>query len=84
MRYLIGLNPKTPPAKRLHDARPRRVKFQPPDMLETVHEIAIYIHRWYQIKISARWEDSSLHSCGTPSRVVQYEGTCFRCSEQCC
>ncbi|CAL9041129.1 unnamed protein product [Musa banksii] len=83
MRYLIGLNPKTPPTKRLLDARPRRVKFQPPDMLETVHEIAIYIHRfhnldlfqqgWYQIKISARWEDSSLHSCGTPSRVIQYE-----------
>ncbi|URE28170.1 serine esterase family protein [Musa troglodytarum] len=83
MRYLIGLNPKTPPTKRLLDERPRRVKFQPPDMLETVHEIAIYIHRfhnldlfqqgWYQIKISARWEDSSLHSCGTPSRVIQYE-----------
>ncbi|RZS06044.1 hypothetical protein BHM03_00036657 [Ensete ventricosum] len=55
MRYLIGLNPKTPPA-RLHDARPRRVKFQPPDMLETVHEIAIYIHRrgYWTIRVGKR------------------------------
>lgn len=52
-------------------------------MLETVHEIAIYIHRfhnldlfqqgWYQVKASLRWEDSSQRSRGTPSRVVQYE-----------
>ncbi|XP_042427515.1 protein FAM135B-like isoform X1 [Zingiber officinale] len=83
MRYLIGLPTKNPPSKKLLDARPRQIRFAPPDMLETVHEIAIYIHRfhnldlfqqgWYQIKISTRWEDSNLDSCGTPSRVIQYE-----------
>ncbi|KAJ4849570.1 hypothetical protein Tsubulata_019817 [Turnera subulata] len=54
-------------------------------MLDTVQEIAVYIHRfhnldlfqqgWYQIKISMRWEDSLYTSVGAPSRVVQYEGT---------
>ncbi|KAI7727990.1 hypothetical protein M8C21_006057 [Ambrosia artemisiifolia] len=53
-------------------------------MLEAVHEVAIYIHRfhnldlfqqgWYQIKITMRWEDSEYASfVGTPSRVVQYD-----------
>lgn len=53
-------------------------------MLEAVHEVAIYIHRfhnldlfqqgWYQIKITMRWEDSDYaSSVGTPSRVVQYD-----------
>ncbi|XP_010912434.1 uncharacterized protein [Elaeis guineensis] len=87
MRSLVGLNPKSPPPKRLLNARPptwqrRAVRFKPPDMLDTVHEIAIYIHRfhnldlfqqgWYQIKISVRWEDNQI-SCGTPARVIQYE-----------
>lgn len=31
--------------------------------------------RWYQIKITIRWEDSEYTSLGTPARVVQYEGT---------
>ncbi|THU63504.1 hypothetical protein C4D60_Mb01t16490 [Musa balbisiana] len=83
MRCLTGSIPKTPPSRRLLTPISRRVQFFTPDMLETVHEIAIYIHRfhnldlfqqgWYQIKISARWEDGSLESCGTPSRVIQYE-----------
>lgn len=30
--------------------------------------------RWYQIKITMRWEDGEYESVGTPSRVVQYEG----------
>ncbi|KAI4316059.1 hypothetical protein L6164_024076 [Bauhinia variegata] len=52
-------------------------------MLETVQEIAIYIHRfhnldlfqqgWYQIKITIRWEDGDNKPFGTPARVVQYE-----------
>ncbi|KAL8457650.1 hypothetical protein ACS0TY_035496 [Phlomoides rotata] len=52
-------------------------------MLEAVHEIAIYIHRfhnldlfqqgWYQIKITMRWEDEDSGSLGTPVRVFQYE-----------
>ena len=31
--------------------------------------------RWYQLKITMRWEDSEYTSVGTPARVVQYEGT---------
>ncbi|XP_009764933.1 uncharacterized protein LOC107789960 [Nicotiana tabacum] len=52
-------------------------------MLEAVHEISIYIHRfhnldlfqqgWYQIKITMRWEDGDYGLLGTPSRVIQYE-----------
>ncbi|GFP79957.1 protein fam135b [Phtheirospermum japonicum] len=52
-------------------------------MLEAVHEISIYIHRfhnldlfqqgWYQLKITIKWEDGNSGSFGTPSRVVQYE-----------
>ncbi|KAI4987702.1 hypothetical protein ZWY2020_028460, partial [Hordeum vulgare] len=43
--------------------------FRPPDVMETVHEVAVYIHRfhnldlfqqgWYQMKISAMWEGES-------------------------
>lgn len=36
--------------------------------------LAISPFRWYQIKISMRWEDSEYTSVGTPARVVQYEG----------
>ncbi|KAL3655327.1 hypothetical protein CASFOL_001113 [Castilleja foliolosa] len=52
-------------------------------MLEAVHEISIYIHRfhnldlfqqgWYQLKITIKCEDCNSGSSGTPSRVVQYE-----------
>ncbi|KAJ6433662.1 hypothetical protein OIU84_017373 [Salix udensis] len=42
-------------------------------MFETVQEIAVCIHRWYQIKISMRWEDGGYTSLATPARVVQYE-----------
>ncbi|CAJ2643167.1 unnamed protein product [Trifolium pratense] len=63
---------------------PRVVKVQPVVvMLETVQEIAIYVHRfhnldlfkqgWYRIKITVRWEDSENNSYGIPARVVQYE-----------
>ncbi|OAY74027.1 Protein FAM135B [Ananas comosus] len=89
MRCLVGLDPKSAPSRRILSSKSapssqrRAVVFKPPDMLETLHEIAIYIHRfhnldlfqqgWYQIKVSVRWEDSSRESCGTPARVVQYE-----------
>lgn len=33
--------------------------------------------RWYQIKISMRWEDSRIERVGIPARVVQYEGTSY-------
>ncbi|KAI4339787.1 hypothetical protein MLD38_024690 [Melastoma candidum] len=51
--------------------------------MDITQEIAIYIHRfhnldlfqqgWYQLKISARWEDDVDGTSGTPARVVQYE-----------
>ncbi|GJN13711.1 hypothetical protein PR202_gb00447 [Eleusine coracana subsp. coracana] len=60
-----------------------KVCFRPPDVMETVHEVAIYIHRfhnldlfqqgWYQMKISAMWEDSGSKTPASPARVVQYE-----------
>ncbi|KAF6163663.1 hypothetical protein GIB67_036123 [Kingdonia uniflora] len=79
-RDIIGLNQRSNSTKRLLNAKPKRIK---PAMLETVQEIAIYIHRfhnldlfqqgWYQIKITMRWEDSKYTTIGTPARVVQYE-----------
>ncbi|KAL6905585.1 hypothetical protein ACP4OV_003186 [Aristida adscensionis] len=59
------------------------IYFRPPDVMETVHEVAIYIHRfhnldlfqqgWYQMKISAMWEDGGTKAPASPARVVQYE-----------
>ncbi|KAF5181114.1 hypothetical protein FRX31_029298 [Thalictrum thalictroides] len=72
----------TTSTKRLLNAKPPR-QVKPPAMLETVQEIALYIHRfhnldlfqqgWYRIKIKMRWEDSQYTTPGTPARVVQYE-----------
>lgn len=54
-------------------------------VMETVHEVAVYIHRfhnldlfqqgWYQMKISAMWEEgaSGGKTPASPARVVQYE-----------
>ncbi|KAH0989019.1 hypothetical protein GBA52_000502 [Prunus armeniaca] len=82
--WLVGLNYKSPSSKRLPDAKPPPAEVKPVAMLDSVQEIAIYIHRfhnldlfqqgWYQIKITMRWEDSEYTSVGTPARVVQYEG----------
>lgn len=82
-RCLIGFNHQrntSSPSKRLLNAKPARVK---PAMLETIQEVAIYIHRfhnldlfqqgWYQIRITMRWEDSDYTSPGFPARVAQYE-----------
>ncbi|KAJ6817173.1 putative polygalacturonase [Iris pallida] len=90
LRCFVGLDPESLLPKRFASSskassrrRRRQIGFRRPDMLETTHEIAIYIHRfhnldlfqqgWYQIKISLRWEDSERATRGTPSRVVQYE-----------
>ncbi|PIA47746.1 hypothetical protein AQUCO_01400387v1 [Aquilegia coerulea] len=72
----------TTSTKKLLNAKPRG-RIKPPAMLETVQEIALYIHRfhnldlfqqgWYRIKIKMRWEDSRSTTPGTPARVVQYE-----------
>ncbi|XP_043811132.1 uncharacterized protein LOC110610261 isoform X3 [Manihot esculenta] len=80
---LIGINPKIGTQKRLPNAKPLQTKIKPIAMLDTVQEIAIYIHRfhnldlfqqgWYQIKISVRWEDNAYTSLGSPARVVQCE-----------
>ncbi|KAM3273585.1 hypothetical protein ACQJBY_043034 [Aegilops geniculata] len=63
----------------------RAICFRPPDVMETVHEVAVYIHRfhnldlfqqgWYQMKISAMWEEgeSGSKTPASPARVVQYE-----------
>lgn len=81
--WFIGLNYTSWSTKRLPDAKPRPARVKPVAMLDTVQEIAIYIHRfhnldlfqqgWYQIKITIRWEDGEYTSLGTPARVVQYE-----------
>ncbi|KAL0748203.1 hypothetical protein Bca101_030205 [Brassica carinata] len=81
--WLFGLSRRSRRAKTL-DAKPyidNRVK--PVLMVDTVQEVAIYIHRfhnldlfqqgWYQIKITMRWEDGDNATRGIPSRVVQYE-----------
>ncbi|KAL5703662.1 hypothetical protein ACHQM5_022189 [Ranunculus cassubicifolius] len=75
-----SLNQRKIPAKRLLNANSREVR---PTMLETVHQIGIYLHRfhnldlfqqgWYRIKITMRWEDCKYTSPGTPARIVQYE-----------
>ncbi|XP_038704395.1 protein FAM135B-like isoform X3 [Tripterygium wilfordii] len=87
--WFIGLNYKSGTSKRCDEKLgPARVK--PMAMLDTMREIAIYIHRfhnldlfqqgWYQLKITVRWEDSEYASLGTPARVVQYEGQDIRLS----
>ncbi|MBA0845384.1 hypothetical protein Goarm_023219, partial [Gossypium armourianum] len=70
-------------AKKLSDAKPQPAKVQPAVMLDTIQEIAIYIHRfhnldlfqqgWYRLKITMRWENDQQTSIGAPSRVMQYE-----------
>ncbi|KAL7199346.1 hypothetical protein ACSBR2_021602 [Camellia fascicularis] len=70
--------PPPPPPPRRHL---RKAANQP--MLDAVHEVAIYIHRfhnldlfqqgWYQIKITMRSEDNNNASIATPARVVQYQ-----------
>ncbi|KAL4279479.1 hypothetical protein GQ457_03G034750 [Hibiscus cannabinus] len=58
-------------------------------MLDTAHEIAIYIHRfhnldlfqqgWYQLKVTVRWDNEAPASFATPSRVLQYEAPNYGC-----
>ncbi|XP_027942595.1 protein FAM135B-like isoform X4 [Vigna unguiculata] len=62
---------------------PPSVKVKSEATLETVQEIAVYLHRfhnldlfkqgWYQIKITVRWEDSENVCFGIPASIVQYE-----------
>ncbi|GMI91049.1 hypothetical protein like AT1G09980 [Hibiscus trionum] len=58
-------------------------------MLDTTHEIAIYIQRfhnldlfqqgWYQLMIRVRFDDGTSASAATPSRVLQYEAPNLGC-----
>ncbi|KDP30675.1 hypothetical protein JCGZ_15550 [Jatropha curcas] len=76
-------NPRSGIQKMLLTAKSCPTKIEPIAMLDTVQEIAIYIHRfhnldlfqqgWYQMKITVRWEDSEYTSMGSPARVAQYE-----------
>ncbi|XP_027917094.1 protein FAM135B-like isoform X3 [Vigna unguiculata] len=86
LRWFVGLNQKNWSTKRLvhveHQhpgpARPNQLP-----VLDAVHEVAIYIHRfhnldlfeqgWYKIKVTMRWEDGEDSYPGIPARVVQYE-----------
>ncbi|XP_009148318.1 protein FAM135B [Brassica rapa] len=83
--WLIGLSQRSRQTKTLDaEAYVAARAVKPVLMVDTVQEIAVYIHRfhnldlfqqgWYQIKISMRWEDGdNSSSSGIPSRVVQYE-----------
>ncbi|KAJ4915317.1 putative serine esterase family protein [Raphanus sativus] len=83
--WLIGLSQRSRQTKTLDaEAYVATSRVKPVLMVDTVQEIAVYIHRfhnldlfqqgWYQIKISMRWEDGDNNSSsGIPSRVVQYE-----------
>ncbi|XP_040950951.1 protein FAM135A isoform X4 [Gossypium hirsutum] len=81
--WLIGLNNRSVQAKKLPDAKPHPAEVQPVVMLDSVQEIAIYIHRfhnldlfqqgWYQLKLTVRWDNDEYAPVGTPARVVQYE-----------
>ncbi|KAJ0237629.1 putative serine esterase family protein [Hirschfeldia incana] len=83
--WLIGLSQRSRQTKTLDaEAYVAASRVRPVLMVDTVQEIAVYIHRfhnldlfqqgWYQIKISMRWEDGdNSSSSGIPSRVVQYE-----------
>ncbi|TYI75801.1 hypothetical protein E1A91_D06G032100v1 [Gossypium mustelinum] len=81
--WLIGLNNRSVQVKKLPDAMPHPAEVQPVVMLDSVQEIAIYIHRFhnldlfqqgfYQLKLTVRWDNDEYAPVGTPARVVQYE-----------
>ncbi|KAL2968852.1 hypothetical protein AAZX31_15G047800 [Glycine max] len=83
--WFVGLNQNNLATKRLLNAdqtASARPNHQLP-MLDAVHEVAVYIHRfhnldlfeqgWYRIKVTLRWEDGEDSYPGIPARVVQYE-----------
>ncbi|KAL7202592.1 hypothetical protein ACSBR1_034122 [Camellia fascicularis] len=80
---LLSLPPPSPSPSPSPSRSPSADKQPNQPMLEAVHEIAIFIHRfhnldlfqqgWYQIKVTMRREDGDDTCLGTPARVVQYE-----------
>ncbi|KAK7331661.1 hypothetical protein VNO80_28398 [Phaseolus coccineus] len=83
--WFVGLNQTNLSTKRLLNAHqpPSGRPNHPLPMLDAVHEVAVYIHRfhnldlfeqgWYRIKVTMRWEDDDDSFPGIPARVVQYE-----------
>lgn len=47
----MGLNYKSPSSKRLPDAKPPPAEVKPVAMLDSVQEIAIYIHRFHNLDL---------------------------------
>ncbi|KAA3476570.1 protein FAM135B-like protein [Gossypium australe] len=72
--WLIGLNIRSVQAKKLPDAKPHPAEVQPVVMLDSVQEIAIYIHRFHNLDLFRQgWDNDEYAPVGTPARVVQYE-----------
>ncbi|KAL2342150.1 hypothetical protein Fmac_010090 [Flemingia macrophylla] len=85
--WFVGLNQTNLTTKRLLSAQQTASASARPNcqlpMLDAVHEVAVYIHRfhnldlfeqgWYRIKVTMRWEDGDDSYAGIPARVVQYE-----------
>ncbi|KAH1057698.1 hypothetical protein J1N35_035763, partial [Gossypium stocksii] len=49
--WLIGLNNRSVQAKKLPDAKPHPAEVLPVVMLDSVQEIAIYIHRFHNLDL---------------------------------
>lgn len=49
--WFIGLSYQVRSVKRLPDAKPRLAKVKPVAMLDTVQEVAIYIHRFHNLDL---------------------------------
>ncbi|KAL2343736.1 hypothetical protein Fmac_005021 [Flemingia macrophylla] len=85
LRWFVGLNQKKWSTKRLVNVEQQPGLDRPNHLpvLDAVHEVAIYIHRfhnldlfeqgWYKIKVTLRWEKGEDSYPGIPARVVQYE-----------
>ncbi|MCH83041.1 protein FAM135B-like [Trifolium medium] len=88
LRWFVGLNQKNCSTKRLvNPDQPGLVRPNHLPMIDAVHEVAIYIHRfhnldlfeqgWYKIKVTMRLEVGEDSYPGIPARVVQYEGDLY-------
>ncbi|CAL0324521.1 unnamed protein product [Lupinus luteus] len=83
LRWLMGLNHRNLSQKMLVNVDQRESDSVRPNLLDAVHEVAVYIHRfhnldlfeqgWYKIKVTMRWEEGEDSHPGIPARVVQYE-----------
>ncbi|WJX52625.1 hypothetical protein P8452_38717 [Trifolium repens] len=84
LRWFVGLNQKNWSTKRLvNPDQPGLLRPNHLPMIDAVHEVAIYIHRfhnldlfeqgWYKIKVTMRLEVGEDSYPGIPARVVQYE-----------